>query len=37
VKPRVLLDCDGVLTDFTGGFLKLVNARFGTEIVSVRP
>lgn len=31
MKPRVLLDCDGVLSDFTGGFLDLVNAEFGTN------
>lgn len=30
---RILLDCDGVLADFAGGFLKLVNAKFGTELV----
>lgn len=29
-RPVVLLDCDGVLADFAGGFLKLVNAHFGT-------
>lgn len=31
VKPRVLLDCDGVVADFAGGFLRLVNAHFGTN------
>lgn len=31
VKPRVLLDCDGVLADFAGGFLRLVNAHFNTS------
>jgi 5'(3')-deoxyribonucleotidase len=33
-RKRVLLDCDGVLADFVGGFLKLVNARFGTSLSS---
>lgn len=28
---RVLLDCDGVLADFCGSFLGLVNAKFGTS------
>lgn len=31
---RVLIDCDGVIADFCGGFLKLVNARFGTSLAS---
>jgi len=30
-KPRVLVDCDGVLADFVSGFLNIVNAQFGTE------
>lgn len=30
---RILLDCDGVLADFCAGFLKLVNAQFGTTFV----
>ncbi len=30
-KPRVLVDVDGVLAQFARGFLKLVNAQFGTE------
>lgn len=33
MTPVVLLDCDGVLSDFCGGFLKLVNAHFGTAVV----
>lgn len=30
-KPRILVDVDGVIADFCGGFLKLINAQFGTE------
>lgn len=30
-RPRVLLDVDGVIADFANGFLKLVNAQFGTS------
>lgn len=30
---RVLLDCDGVLSDFVGGWLKLINAQHGTSFV----
>lgn len=30
---RVLVDCDGVLADFIGGFLRLVNDHFGTSHV----
>lgn len=31
MKPIVLLDCDGVLSAFADGFLKIVNAQFGTS------
>lgn len=30
MRPRILLDCDGVMADFVGRFLALVNGRFGT-------
>lgn len=30
MKPRVLLDCDGVLSAFVDGWLKLINAAWGT-------
>ena len=29
-RPRVALDCDGVLSDFAGYVLPLINARLGT-------
>ncbi len=28
---RVLLDCDGILSDFIGGALKLYNGQYGTD------
>lgn len=31
VKPRVLLDCDGVLAAFVDGWLKLINSQWGTS------
>jgi 5'(3')-deoxyribonucleotidase len=33
VKRRVLLDCDGVLADFVGGALKLINEALCTRFV----
>ncbi len=31
---RVLLDCDGVLSDFIGGALAIVNQMFGTRFIA---
>lgn len=30
-KPRVLLDCDGVLADFIGGVMPIINSLLGTS------
>lgn len=29
MKPRVLLDCDGILSDFVGGYLRLLHEHTG--------
>lgn len=29
MRPRVLLDCDGILSDFVGGYLQLLNQHTG--------
>lgn len=34
MKPRVLLDCDGILSAFIPGALRIVNAMLGTSHVS---